>query len=104
MPCCSPPEYSVMDRLRGYSRPDGTTPSGGANPLVPLPRDGGAAPRLACRSAGAAPSARERPFVCAVPSGPRTVPDIQAVIRKHRLGATMTLLLVRGGEPRELVI
>ena len=34
----------------------------------------------------------------------RSVPEIQTAIRKHRLGDAVTLRLVRGGEPRELVV
>ena len=34
----------------------------------------------------------------------RSVLEIQAAIRKHRLGDAVTLQLVRGGEPRELVV
>jgi PDZ domain len=34
----------------------------------------------------------------------RSVPEIQAAIRKHRLGDAVTLQLVRGGESRELVV
>jgi hypothetical protein len=34
----------------------------------------------------------------------RSVPDIQAAIRKHRLGDAVTLRLVRDGEPREIVV
>jgi PDZ domain-containing protein len=34
----------------------------------------------------------------------RSVPEIQAAIRKHQLGDAVTLQLVRGGEVRELVV
>ncbi len=34
----------------------------------------------------------------------RSVPELQAAIRKHRLGDGVTLQLVRGREPRELVV
>jgi hypothetical protein len=34
----------------------------------------------------------------------RSVPEIQAAIRKHRLGDAVTLQLVRGGQLRELVV
>ena len=34
----------------------------------------------------------------------RSVPEIQAAIRKHQLGDAVTLQLVRGGEPRKLVV
>ena len=34
----------------------------------------------------------------------RSVPEIQAAIRKHRIGDAVSLQLVRGGAPRELVV
>ncbi len=72
-----------MDKLRGPSRPDGTTPA-----LRP-----GRMPLSGVGSLGS----RGR-LLCGVRSAPRRAPEIQAVIRTRRLGAAVILQLVRGGQ------
>lgn len=64
----------------------------------PLPR-----PRPHSELAAANVHAADR--IVAVDGQPvRSVPDIQAAIRKHRLGEAVTLRLVRDGASRELVV